>query len=74
MTYRIALLADGSLIIEYGEDGDTKCLYSSWLGAPIKCDGEVEDWALPRIVINHHQLMQALQAMAQDAPGDYSKR
>jgi hypothetical protein len=73
MTYRIALLADGGLVIEYG-DGDTKCLYSDRNGAPIKCGNKLEDWGPPRIVINHKQLMKALEAMAQDAPGDYSNR
>jgi hypothetical protein len=74
MTYRIALLDNGGLIIEYGEGGDTKYLYSARAGAPIKYDGKLEDWGPPRIVINHNQLMQALEALAQDAPGDYSNR
>lgn len=72
--YRIALLANGGMIIEYGEKGDTRCLYSASHGAPIKYDGTLDDWGPPRVIINHNQLMQALEAMAQDAPGDYSNR
>jgi hypothetical protein len=74
MTYRIALLASGSLIIEYSDRGEKMCLYSSHSGAPIKYGVDLEDWGQPLITINHKQLMKALEAMAQDAPGDHSNR
>jgi hypothetical protein len=72
MTWKIFLTQSYNLVIEFG-DGKA-CLYSAVNGGLIVHNGPSADWGEPRIAINHYQLMKALKAMAQDAPGDYSNR
>ncbi len=75
MAWKIFLTQDGGLVIEFGTLGaGAACLYSARNGGLIMHNGPSADWGKPLIAINHNQLMQALEAMAQDAPGDYSNR
>lgn len=70
--YKIAPTKWNELLIEYSNDGVTRCIYSSATGAPVMTECISGDFDNIVVTINHYQLIAALKAMARDAPGDYS--